>query len=128
MGNYRKLEVWQRAHVLTVALYQATSSFPKQEQFGLVAQLRRSIASMPANIAEGCGRNSSADMPRLLRIAMGSANETDYWLLLARDHGYLDNPTADRMETDLTTIRRMLARLIHSLNAHHRQQPTANSQ
>jgi four helix bundle protein len=89
VGDFRKLQVWHRAHKLTLDVYRATSAFPKEELYGLTNQLRRASASIGANIAEGCGRNTDAELARYLGIAVGSANELDYHLLLARDLGYL---------------------------------------
>jgi four helix bundle protein len=112
MGDYRRLLVWKRSHALTLTIYQLTQTLPKGELYGLVAQLRRSAASIPANIAEGCGRNMPGDMTRFLRIALGSANETDYWVTLARDLGYIHPTRADTLGGELSHIRRMLTRLI----------------
>lgn len=87
MGDYRKVAVWVRAHRLTLDVYRATRQLPKEELYGLTSQLRRAASSVPANIAEGCGRNSDAELGRFLVIALGSATELDYHLLLARDLG-----------------------------------------
>lgn len=86
MRDFRDLKVWERSHHLTLAIYKRTASFPKQEQY---VQLRRCSASIPANIAEGCGRSGNAELARFLRIAMGSASELEYHLLLAHDLTFL---------------------------------------
>jgi four helix bundle protein len=83
--DFHELKVWQKAHQLTLEVYQITATFPRQELYGLTSQLRRSCASIPANLAEGCGRNSDAEFARFCSIAMGSASELEYHLLLARD-------------------------------------------
>ena len=88
MGDFRKLEVWQTAHQLTCDIYRATQSFPKAEQFGLTSQIRRAAVSIGANIAEGCGRNNDGDLSRSLAIALGSANELWYLILIAVDLGH----------------------------------------
>ena len=88
------------------------ASFPAAERFGLTSQLRRAAVSIPANIAEGSVRSSDADFARFLHIALGSASETDYYLLLARDLTFLDGATYDRLDPDLQEIKRMLAALI----------------
>ena len=93
MQDFKKMAVWQKSHALTLALYQATISFPRDEMYGLTSQLRRAGSSIPANIAEGCGRNGNAELARFLYIAMGSASELEYHLLLARDLGYLAEQT-----------------------------------
>lgn len=85
MKDFRELKVWARAHELTLLVYQATGSFPREEMYGLTSQLRRAAASVPANLAEGCGRNGDAEFARFCFIAMGSASELDYHMILARD-------------------------------------------
>jgi four helix bundle protein len=83
--DFRELRVWQKAHELTLAVYKATASFPREELFGLTSQIRRSCSSIAANLAEGCGRSGDAEFARYCAIAAGSASETEYRLLLARD-------------------------------------------
>ncbi len=84
MQDFKKLQVWAKSHDLTLRMYELTSQFPREEIYGLTSQIRRACASIPTNIAEGCGRKSSADFARFLQIAMGSASETEYLILLAR--------------------------------------------
>jgi four helix bundle protein len=81
--NFKELKVWCKAHHLTLAVYQATAGFPREEMYGLTSQLRRASSSIPANIAEGCGRSGNADFARFLSMSMGSASELEYHLLLA---------------------------------------------
>ena len=78
MEDFKDLRVWGKAHELTLAVYQKTRAFPKEEMYGLTSQLRRACASVGANIAEGCGRRSDAEMRRFIQIARGSANEVEY--------------------------------------------------
>ena len=85
MRNYRELEVWEKSHKLTLELYTLSRRFPKEEIYSLTSQLRRAAVSIGANLAEGCGRRTSAELARFVRIAMGSASELDYHLLLCRD-------------------------------------------
>ncbi len=115
MGHFRSLKVWQKAHELALAVYGATAAFPREEQYGLTSQMRRSCASIPTNIAEGCGRDGDAELARFLRIAMGSTSELEYQLLLARDLGFLEPGAYDRLAGDATQVRRMLAVLIRKL-------------
>jgi four helix bundle protein len=89
MQDFRQLKVWEKAHHLALEVYKATSTFPKEEIYGLTSQLRRASGSIPTNIAEGCGRNTDADFARFLQIAMGSASETEYQLILAYDLEFL---------------------------------------
>ena len=90
MKDFRELKVWEKSHQLTLAVYKATTKFPKDEMYGLTGQIRRSCASIPANVAEGCGRGGDAELARFLQIAMGSASELEYHLLLSRDLNFLD--------------------------------------
>jgi four helix bundle protein len=89
MRNFRELKVWHKAHQLTLDVYAATKTFPRDELYGLTSQIRRTAVSIGANIAEGAGKNSSAEFGRFLQIALGSASELEYHLLLPRDLGYL---------------------------------------
>jgi four helix bundle protein len=89
MKDFRKLDVWAKAHALTLAIYRVTAGFPTEERYGLTSQLRRAALSIPTNITEGCGRNTDAEFNRFLEIAMGSASETEYLLLLSFDLKYI---------------------------------------
>ena len=112
MKSFRDLLVWQKAHQLTLAIYKETKSFPKEELYGLTSQIRRACASIPANIAEGCGKGSDADFSRFLQIAFGSANELEYHLLLVHDLGILESEIYRNLESELVEIKKMLASLI----------------
>jgi four helix bundle protein len=114
VGAYRKLQVWQRAHRLTVEVDQVTRTFPREEQYGLTSQLRRAASSVPANIAEGCGRNGDAELARFLGISLGSANELDYHLLLARDLDYLPPMHDDQLTVEARGVAKMLSAFIGS--------------
>jgi four helix bundle protein len=89
VGDFRELKVWHKAHRLTLAVYQCSTEFPREERFGLTGQLRRCAASVAANLAEGCGRNGDAEFARFCSIALGSASELDYHLLLARGLNFI---------------------------------------
>jgi four helix bundle protein len=115
MQDFRRLRVWQGAHRTALLVYRITAGFPRSESFGITSQLRRSAASIGANVAEGCGRASDADTCRFLQIALGSACETLNHLLLARDLGLLDAGDFARVEAELLPVRRMLTRLIQRL-------------
>ncbi len=117
MQDFRKLKVWEKGHQLTLAVYKATLSFPKEELYGLSNQLRRACASIPTNIAEGCGRGGDPEFKHFLQIAMGSASETEYHLLLAHDLGYLTNGDYEQLGKDIIEIKQMLASFIHKLKA-----------
>ena len=109
--------VWKKAHDLTVELYQVTRSFPREELFGLTSQIRRSAASVPANIAEGCGRGTGADFGRHLQIAFGSACECEYHLLLSRDVNLLAKDIHASLEEKVLEIKRMLSSLMAKVRA-----------
>lgn len=111
MRDFRNLVVWERSHRLTLALYRATDRFPKSEMFGLTSQIRRAAASVPTNRAEGCGRWGDGDMGRFVQIAMGSASEADYLILLAKDLNYLAVSEYDAVSAELSEIRKMLTAL-----------------
>jgi four helix bundle protein len=128
MGDYRKLQVWERAHRLTLEVYQVTRTFPKEELYGVTSQLRRASASIPANIAEGCGRKGDAELARFLGIALGSTTELDYHLLLARDLGYLQLSHYEHLSAEAQGVSKMLATFIDRLRHPTSQRPIANSQ
>ncbi len=111
MKNFRDLHVWTKAHAVTLSLYRLTGRFPKDELFGLTSQIRRSAASIGANIAEGCGRSGNAEFHRFLQIASGSASELEYHLLLARDLGYVKTDDYDESSTAVEEIKKMLSSL-----------------
>lgn len=115
MQDFRKLKVWEKSHQLTLAVYRATARFPKDELYGLTSQLRRSCASVAANIAEGCGRGGKAELARFLQVAMGSASEVEYHLLLAHDLGFLNDAEHKRLEAGAVEVKRMLAALIEKV-------------
>lgn len=117
MKDFRDLKVWEKSHGLTLALYKATSGFPREEIYGLTSQIRRASASIPANIAEGCGRKGEAEFARFLQIAMGSASELEYHLLLSHDLKMLKTPEYDQLASAVTEVKRMLTGLIKKLKA-----------
>lgn len=117
MSDYRNLEVWQKAHALALQIYRATTNFPKDELYGMTSQIRRAATSIPANLAEGSGRGSKPEMARFSRISLGSANEVEYFLLLARDLGYIPESRHQELTTEVSRIRRMLNGLIHSMES-----------
>ena len=106
--DFHKVKAWGRAHALTLGVYRATSRFPDHERFGLVSQMRRAAASIPTNIAEGCGRETQSELNRFLQIAAGSASEIEYQLLLARDLNYLPSESYAAISSEVVEIRRMI--------------------
>lgn len=117
MRDFKKLEVWRRGHRLTLAVYKATATFPREELYGVTSQTRRACAAISANIAEGCGRGSNADLARFLQMAFGSASELENHLLLVRDLSFLQPADYERLTGEVVEIQRMLASFIKSLKA-----------
>lgn len=113
MKSFRELQVWRKAHEITMAVYAITRTFPNDERYGLTSQLRRSASSIGSNIAEGCGRRSDGEMARFLQIARGSACEVEYQVLLARDLRYLHDHEFSRLSRQADELQRMLTALIH---------------
>ncbi len=112
MKNFRNLQVWEKAHQLTLISYRATANFPRAELFGLTSQIRRSAASIPANIAEGCGKRSNGEFQRFLTIATGSASELEYHFLLAHDLEYLNDTDYRQLCEAVIEVKKMLAALV----------------
>ena len=115
MKDFRELKVWEKAHQLTLEVYASTQSFPREEVYGLTSQVRRSTMSIASNIAEGCGRDGDADMARFLQMAMGSASELEYQLLLSRDLKFLAPETHQRLAGSVQEVKRMLASFLQAL-------------
>lgn len=115
MRDFRKLKVWEKGHQLTLTIYQVTQSFPHDELYGLTSQMRRAAMSIPANIAEGCGKGSEAELARYMLIAMGSASELEYHTLLAHDLGFLDAEKYNQLNRNVIEIKQMLAPFINKL-------------
>lgn len=115
MRNFHELTVWQKSHQLTIKMYQTTRNFPKEEIYGLISQMRRSSSSIPTNIAEGCGRNSTPEMKRFLTISSGSTSELEYQLLLARDLNYISETNYKELSDLAIEIRKMIYSFIKSI-------------
>lgn len=113
MQRFTDLKVWQEGHALTLEIYRITAGFPSEERYGLVSQLRRAASSVPANIAEGSKRQTQADYARFLNIAESSLAEAEYFLILARDLGYIEAGTVE----PLFGRADQLARMLHALRA-----------
>lgn len=117
MQDFHKLKVWEKSHVLAIDVHRIAGTFPRREGVGLMGQLRRAVLSIPANIAEGAGKQGNAEFRRFLHIALGSAVETDYHLLAARDLGLLEPGTYEDLSARTLEVRRMLGALIKKVTA-----------
>ena len=115
MGNYQELAVWNKSHQLVLKVYKVTKTFPQEEMYGLTSQIRRAALSIPTNIAEGSGRGGDKEFARFCQISYGSVNELEYHFLVARDLGFIDAAVYQPLQDALTEIRRMLAKLIATL-------------
>ena len=115
MQDFRKLKVWERSHDLTLRIYELTSQFPREEIYGLTSQIRRACASIPTNISEGCGRETPADFARFLQIAMGSASETEYLILLAHHLKYFSTKQYVELTDTIVSVKKMLTSLAKSI-------------
>ena len=112
MQNYKNLNVWHKSHALTLNVYCQTKLFPKEELFSLTSQFRRSSISIAANIAEGCGKSSRKDCKRFFEIALGSANETEYYIILSKDLSYLKEEIYNELFSHINEVKAMLINLI----------------
>lgn len=115
MRDFREIKVWEKAHALTLEIYRTTARFPREEIYGLTSQMRRSSSSIPANIAEGCGRGGNAELARFLQIGLGSASELEYHILLARDLTFLPTTVYDPLQDRVVEVKRMLTPLIQKV-------------
>jgi len=121
MQDLHNLVVWQKAYVWVLHVYKLTKRFPDDERFGLTSHLRRAAASIPANLAEACGRGGKLEFSRFVQIAMGSATEAEYHVLLAKDLGYLKREDYDSIGAAVVEIKRMLASLLKSARSRNNQ-------
>ncbi len=115
MQDFRRLAVWQKAHQLVLDIYKISRDFPKAEQYGLTIQLRRAAVSIASNIVEGSARHSDREMGRFLLIALGSAAEVEYQLLLCRDLSYLSVSQHDTLSQCTVAVKRMLNAFVSKL-------------
>jgi len=107
--DFRKLQVWLKAHELTLLVYKHTKQFPREETYGLTSQMRRAASSIPTNIAEGCGRGGQVKLARFMTIGLGSGSELSYLIMLAHDLGHLDFDVTDELASRTNEVNRMLA-------------------
>lgn len=117
MRDFRKQKVWEKSHALTLEVYKVTENFPREEVYGLTSQIRRACASIPANIAEGCGKDGDADFARFLQISRGSASELEYHILLAKDLGFLKQDDYNQLNKETNEVKQMLPNFIKKLKA-----------
>jgi four helix bundle protein len=128
MQDFRKLTVWNKSHQLVLLIYEVTANVPDRKFPGLTSQIRRAAASIPANIAEGCGHAGSRELSRFLGIAVASAFEVTYHLQLAADLGMRSKSDYARLDarTDLVTrmLSSLLSRVRHNADLRERKRPS----
>lgn len=108
MRNFMQLEFGRRGHQLTLKIYKATQNFPREEMFGLTSQMRRAAMSIPSNIAEGCGRETNAELKRFLMIAAGSVSELQYQILLCKDLSHIREELYNELNEEIIAIRKLI--------------------
>src|SRR5271157_5796492 len=113
--SYRDLVAWQKSMDLAESIYSCTRSFPREEMYGIISQMRRTVASVPSNIAEGQARNSSGEFRQFLGIARGSVAELETWILLCERLGYLDSGGSEKLLANCGEVQKLLAGLKKSL-------------
>ncbi len=116
MKDFRKLVVWEKAHLMALEVYRITKRFPKDELYGITSQMRRAAVSIPTNIAEGCGRGTDKDFGRFLQMAVGSASELEYLFLLSKDLDLIEREVYEEMESRIVEIKKMISSLIKSVS------------
>ena len=116
MNYFKELKVWQKSMELLTAVYLKSRDFPKEEIYGLTAQIRRAAVSIPSNIAEGCGRKTEKDFYNFLSISLGSAFELETQLIISKNLEYITEDDFKIFELELHHIQNMIIKLQSSLN------------
>ncbi|MDP2088793.1 MAG: four helix bundle protein [Flavobacteriaceae bacterium] len=117
MRDFKKYDIWQLSHSLTLEIYKITHNFPKEELHGIISQIRRASSSVPTNISEGCGRNSDKEFNQFLNIALGSANETEYLLILSKDLNYITEEKFEILKININHIKSKIYNLKQALSS-----------
>jgi len=115
MRDFKKYDIWKLSHQFTLDIYTSTKSFPKEEIYGIVSQIRRASTSIPTNISEGCGRDSDSEFNRFLTIALGSTSEVEYLLILSKELEYIDSNTFIQLEENINIIKKKIYTLKQKL-------------
>jgi four helix bundle protein len=115
MRDFKKYDIWKLSHKFTLKIYDVTKSYPKEEIYGVISQIRRASSSIPTNISEGCGRDSDAEFNRFLTISLGSASESEYLLILSKDLNYIDENSFIILNEEINIIKRKIYSLKQKL-------------
>jgi len=127
MKTHKDLEVWKKSIEMVTKIYNLTGNFPKEELYGLTNQMRRAAVSVPSNIAEGSGRNSSKEFVQFLYYATGSLSELETQLIIAHELGYLKGKEKEDIETIFSALFKMLSGVIKVLKSRKLSPVTPNS-
>jgi four helix bundle protein len=119
MHNYKELETWKASLAICTPIYRLTKSFPDDEKFGLVSQIRRATVSVPSNIAEGSSRNSDKDFVRFLEYSLGSCREIETQILIAKDLEYANSESVAIILKELYRIMVMINNFIKKLRSNY---------
>lgn len=117
MHNFKEVKVWQKAVDFDVKIYSVTRSFPNEEKFGLISQIRRAGVSIPSTIAEGCAKTSGKSFVNSLEISLVESFELETQLILSEQIGILDSDSALEIEIELSEVQRMIIGLKSSIEA-----------
>jgi four helix bundle protein len=117
MKDFRDLKIWERSHKLTLSIYKVSASFPREEMYGLTSQIRRACASIPTNIAEGCGRSRDTELARFIEIGIGSASELEYLLTLGHELELINRADFEHLITETVEVKKMLITFFQKLKA-----------
>ena len=115
MHNFKELQIWKKSMKLSKDIYNSLDDLPGNEKFGLSSQIKRSVVSIPSNIAEGSSRSSNKDFNRFLQISLGSAFELETQLILAYEFKFIDKRVSERLLADLTEIQKIINGFIKSI-------------
>lgn len=115
MRNFKNYDVWKLSHLFVLDIYKESSKFPASEKFGIISQMQRAAYPIPSNFSEGCGRGSDADFNRFVQIALGSAHEIKYFLILSKDLEYMEAEKSEILQVDINTIKMKLYNLSKKL-------------
>ncbi len=117
MHNFKNLKIWQMGIDLVTEIYLLTNSYPKNEVFGLTSQARRAAVSIPLNISEGSAKSSNKDFARFLEMSIGSSNELETLLIIARNLAFIDDKTLSEYQQKITDLRKMIFKFKESLES-----------
>jgi len=115
MRNFKKYDIWKLSHELTLDIYRITNNYPNSEKYQIISQMQRAAYSIPSNISEGCGRKSDKDFNRFLQIALGSAHELEYFILLSRDLKFIEESTYIILDEKINDIKKRIYSLSQKL-------------